>query len=289
MYEHITDQNEAQVLVDQTRRAVEPKQLADGQLYGVFDAAGNFSLVKTPAYQRLLDAEPPVRIQASRRVRDVKSFLEYLGTHVTAGDKEGQIGELPLLGKGLLEVWADEPMLKVTAVINGGDGWCDHTCTLALRKSDTWAEWMSIDGKLLPQDEFAEFIEDHLSSIGEPDGATLLDICQTLQANTGVVFKSQQILANGQRQLVYEETVDAKAGAKGDLKIPSELTLVVAPFDGAAPQPVKARFRFRITAGRLTIGVKLVEPAAVIERAFTNVVDDISARLVRPVYFGSLA
>ncbi|MEN0072108.1 MAG: DUF2303 family protein, partial [Propionicimonas sp.] len=114
-------------------------------------------------------------------------------------------------------------------------------------------------------------------TIGEPDGAKLLDICQTLEATKGAQFKQQNILASGQRTFRYEETVEAKAGTKGDLTIPGELTLVLRPFQGSEPQLIKARFRFRPDAEGLRLGVKLAEPERVLEDAFNRVVTDVQA------------
>ena len=112
-----------------------------------------------------------------------------------------------------------------------------------------------------------------------PDGAQLLDIVQTLEASTDVRFKSSQLLSNGQRQLAFEETVDAKAGAKGDLKVPSELILVLRPFQGSESVAIIARFRFRITDGVLRMGVKLNEPEKALEDAFDQIVEAVQAEI----------
>ena len=188
------------------------------------------------------------------------------------------------LGEGM--TLSDIDNATVLGVIDGVDGWRRQQVTLRLRKSREWGEWMGVDGKLFTQHEFAEFIEDHLSTIAEPDGAKLLDICQTLQATKGVNFKSQTILASGQRQLRYEETVEAKAGQKGDLMIPDTLTLVVRPFQGSDPVAITARFRFRLNDGALRLGVKLAEPERVLEEAFDRIVADVANGVPVPVLFG---
>ena len=185
----------------------------------------------------------------------------------------------------MLEVWANRRD-SIRAVLNGGHGWADHTVTLRLAQSTEWAEWAGVDGQMLRQDQFAEFVEDHLSTIAEPDGAQLLDICQTLQAKTDVAFKSQAILASGQRQFRYEETVDAKAGEKGNLTIPTELVLALRPYEGTEPVAVRARFRFQLRDGRLSLGVRLVEPGRVLEAAFDQVVAQVQADLPAPILRG---
>lgn len=135
----------------------------------------------------------PISLTTSRRaatVTNVDSFLDYLGTH----NQLGADGEYSF-GEGMLEVWANIDTRTILGVCDGVHGWARNTVRLELKHSREWAEWAQIDGKLLNQVEFAEFIESHISNIGAPGGATLLDICQTLQAHTQVVFKQQNILA----------------------------------------------------------------------------------------------
>lgn len=264
----------AAVVADLAHKATKATQLVDGQLYAVLTAAGGVELLETPGFtDRHADerGEYPRMVERKVTVLDVESFLDYLGRYssdnMTQGDMPG----------GSLEVWADIDARKVTGILDGLDGWRRHTATLALKLSREWDEWTKIDGQLHPQADFAQFIEDHLSTIGEPAGALLLDVCQTLEATKNANFRSQQILANGQRQFTYEETVEAKAGQKGTLAVPTELTLVLRPFQGSEPVAVRARFRYRLSEGVLRMGVHLDEPALVLERAFDRVVDEVQA------------
>ena len=80
-------------------------------------------------------------------------------------------------------------------------------------------------------------------------------------------------------QFVYEETVNGQAGAKGDLDIPTELVLVLRPFQGSEPQSIVARFRYRLAEGQLRMGVKLAEPERTLEEAFDRIVDDVQDRV----------
>lgn len=155
-----------------------------------------------------------------------------------------------------------------------------------MRSSREWAEWTGIDGKLVGQAEFAQFIQDHISTIGEPSGALLVDICETLVGSTDVQWKSQQLDKNGQRQFVYEEVVNGTAGAKHDLKIPTELTLVLRPFQGSEPIAVNARFRFRLSGGAVALGVKMVEPDRILETAFDAIVEEVQDRVCVHVNHG---
>lgn len=277
----------AAVVADLAHKATKAVPLTDGGLYAVLDADGAVRMIETPGFtDRRGDdrADRPRTVCRKVTLLDVDSFLDYLGRYSADDMAQGDYRS----GAGSLEVWADIDGRKVTAVLDGVDGWLRHTATLQLALSREWAEWAAVDGKLFPQAEFAQFIEDHLSTIGEPAGALLLDVCQTLEATKQAQFKSQQILANGQRQFVYEEQLEARAGQKGNLSIPTELTLVLRPFQGSEPMAVLARFRYRLNEGNLRLGVKLAEPERALERAFDLVVDAVQSGVPVRVNHGRL-
>lgn len=273
-----TDAVTASTVAELAQQAAMPVRLDDGSIYAVLNPQGGIQLLETPeavSQREESHADGPNRVQREMIVRDALSLLDIIN-HTNHAEN----ASYTLNGsRGRLEVWADIDHRQITAIHDGGDGWRTHISHLDLQHSAEWSDWTHIDGEMLDQVEFAEFIEDHLSSIGEPDGAQLLDICQTLQAHTGVQFKQQQILANGQRTFRWEETVEAKAGQTGDLKIPGELVLVLRPFQGSQPIPVKARFRFRPSRDGLRLGIRLAERERVLEEAFTRIVNEIDAAL----------
>lgn len=239
--------------------SVKPTPLDDGKLYAIVNG-DTVSLLTTPAYDRAQEQEYPAKVERNVTVFDVDSLLDYIGRYVDVTSND------------LLEVWASIDNREIVAILDGVDAHRAHKATLKVKRSREWGEWSGIDGKLLDQVTFAQFIEDHLSTIASPDGAQLLDICQTLEANTSVSFKMQNLLPNGQRAFRWEEQVEGKAGEKGDLKIPGELTLVLRPFVGCGPVPVTAKFRYRINNGDLTLGVHLIEPEVALEVAFNGIV-----------------
>lgn len=262
------------------QQAAAPWQLEDGELYAVVND-GRLELLPTPKFTEASEVVPR-RVERHVTVYDVPSLIAYLGA--TTDGEDGKPGFGSLYNEGLLEVWAGPEY--IVAIIDGGDGWRRHRATLPITHSPEWREWAAINGKMLRQEELAQFVEDHLSNIAEPDGAALLDICQTLQAKTDVAFKSQTVLANSQRQFRYEETIDAKAGKKGNLTIPTELVLALRPYEGTEPVAVRARFRFQLRDGRLSLGVRLVEPGRVLEAAFDQVVAQVQADLPAPILRG---
>ena len=274
----------ALLLTSAAQQAVLPRKLEEG-VYGVLNPEGGVDITETPGYTQHREeawlrarSDRPEFVHRSPVLLDVDSFVDYLARNTTGSTAEVDDPEYAHAA-GALELWADLDGRKITAILDGYDGLRQHTATLALKVFREWAEWSHIDGKLFPQVQFAQFIEDHISSIGEPSGGILLDVVQTLTAKTKVDFRSSTMLANGQRQFEFAETIEAKAGAKGTLAIPAELKLVLRPFQGSDPVVVTARFRYQISEGALALGVRLAEPQRVLEEAFDQIVAEVGETL----------
>lgn len=287
----ISDQAETSAIVAAlAQQAALPKALDEG-IYAILDADGAVQIVETAGYEQQREhdwaqahSDRPEFIHRAVTLLDVDSFIDYLTANTFENAPEEEIehavgSRFVHANNGHLELWADIDARTIRAILDGYDGLRKHTATLQLKIAREWAEWAHIDGKLLGQVEFAQFIEDHLSTIAQPDGAQLLDICQTLEATKSAVFKQQHILASGQRTFRHEEQIEGKAGVKGDLTIPGELTLVLRPFQGSDPIPITARFRFRPDSEGLRLGVKLAEPDRVLEEAFALIVGDVQGRV----------
>lgn len=205
---------------------------------------GRAARVVTPEgwCDELLDLEPfqlaPFRKRGEVALDRVESFIAYVTSQVA----------------GVTRVYARGE--QFVAVLNDHDeqspDWRDHRATYALRPTRSWQEWLRANGSWMMQTEFAEWLEDRIADIAEPDGATLMEIATTLRVRTAINFRSKVTLANGQVQMQYEEDIDGKAGPNGDIAIPERLNLVVVPYEGSASRPLEARFRWRVTNGKAT-------------------------------------
>ena len=164
----------------------------------------------------------------------------------------------------------------------GGDfvgGWANHRAVMPLKATQDWQDWMAISGKAIGQRQFAEFVEEHLDTIQEPSAAEMLTIVTTISGMRNVKFTNVVVLANGDRQLQWEETTDAKSA--GDKRVPSEIKLRVPIFFGAeedTTMEIKALFRYRIDNGALSFEVKLLHADKVADVAFRAIVDSVRER-----------
>lgn len=259
---------EAGVVARLAREAGEPQTISDGKAVGVLVPEGASLDVRD--LERY--ANEPRRKRGTVRLHDPASFASYVNAHADSGTA----------------VYADARGGVVTAVLNGHEpereggavpGWGDHRAVLALRHSHEWLTWINRDGKLTEQVEFAQFVEDNYADIVEPDHATMLEIASSMDATSSAAFKSRQRLADGQVQFAYEETIQAKAGQRGDLKIPEVFTVALRVFDGIDPVLIRARLRYRISGGGLSIGYRLERLPTVQESAFDGVVHVVDAEL----------
>lgn len=274
------------LLATTAQQAILPRPLSEG-VYAIRAADGAIQIAETPGYQQLREltwaqarASTPEFVHRDVTLGDIGSFAGYVARNCDPGT--GAYNH----DTGELEVWADVSGRRMIAILDGYDGLRKHTASLALAISPEWAEWAARDGNLYPQDEFAEFITDHVSTIAEPDGAALVDMCETLTGTVGVKWRSQSLDRSGQRQFVYEEQVEGRAGVKGSLPIPTELHLVLRPFVGGDPVAMTARFRFRVRDGGLALGVKLVERSRVLEAAFASATAEVQGLVPVPIFDG---
>ena len=238
--------------------AAEPVPILDGRALVFRELSGEPTIVETEQW-----ADRPHRTRRKVTVTDVASLVLY-----ATGQAEAR----------QLELWADEASATVVAVLNAPEGpetpnWTDHRATLALRSSPEWRAWTEVSGKLLGQEELAEFVEDHSADIVRPEPAVMLELAQSFHARSKVAFEATRMLDSGRRALEYRETVEARAGRKGEIAIPATIDLALRPWEGCDAYRVSARLRYRISDGVLRIGVKLIDPDAVLRAAFGDVVD----------------
>ena len=270
----------AEIIRDQTRLAAAPLEVEPG-LFIAVDADGA---------HREIDLRD--KIEAGRLRPDRKRGTVTL---TTAG---GLIDYLAKHGLPETELWADIDNDRVVAVINahgpasgdpddeGTAGWGDHRAVLQLTTTQDWRDWTGYSGKLLSQTDFAEFVEQHLPNIVAPTAADMLELAQTIKGASKVTFESTKRLTGGQVALEWREDVDAKAGRKGDIKIPDVIELALQVYEGGPAYRMAARFRYRIERGQLALGYVLERAGDVKRDAFAASIESIGADTGRAVWHG---
>lgn len=219
------------------------------------------------AYAELL-ARPP-HVKARPLFFDIASFVQYV-TRYRDGDTAIFVDRATATLTAVLDY--HQPTEDTLSITVNGARWGHHVATFMARPTREWSTWTNHNGKRKSQLEFAEFLEDNLADVASPPGAWIYEIARSLEASKSASFLSGIRLTDGQSQLRYEETITAKAGEKGHLEIPERFVLGLAPFEGAERFEVVARFRYRITDGKLQLWFDLLRPHKVLEAAFDAVV-----------------
>lgn len=221
--------------------------------------------------------EAPRRTTGSYTLETVGSFIDF----VKAQDDKR------------LTVWVNEKSHLLTAVFNDGTpvkpGWRDHRAVSALALTDEWKHWMSLDGQLVSQQQFAEHVEDGLREIVDPTAADVLEMAQTFFAKTEASFRSAQRLSSGEVQFKYDEETTATAGASGQMEIPQTLMLAIAPFPSEDAAIIEARLRYRVSGGTLRLGYKLDHPERVLRTVMEGIATKLKVEFPGRVYAGSPA
>jgi len=208
----------------------------------------------------------PYRKRGTFEVFDPASFNQVLRDHAGPGTA----------------IYVDRNPEKpaVEAVLNGHDkgaaGWGDFRCRIVFRPTPQWTKWRAIDGKLIGQTDFAEFVEDNLDDIADPAGARMLEIVTQFQATRAASFRRAIQLSSGEVQFENTENLEAKVGA-GHIEVPTTLTLSLAPLFGCPKYAVPARFRWRLTEGKLSLGIKLQR----VEDLMRDVLNDVVGAIER--------
>jgi len=221
---------------------------------------------------------PPERIQANPKFQDQTSFCSYVNTYKDHRTR----------------ILADVSAAAFTALIDyHGAGaemkpeFVSHRATFALTVSEQWKLWIGYHDKLVPQAEFAEFLEDNRADIIDPDSATLLEIAKDLQAKSDVNFASKVNSSNGAAVLQFEETIKTTV-TTGRIEMPESFTIKIPVFFGEAAVEIPARLRFRISDGKLKFQYKLYRPAEIKQHAFDVTRGEIADSTTLEVLLGSL-
>lgn len=227
--------------------------------------------------ETLLSRDKPTRPRGVRKLLDAEGFIRFVAPHVDSANVD--------------LYYHIEPSPVFTAVLNaarpGVTSHEDHQAIYEAPMSKEWQAWNEADGVKMDQVKFAQFIERNLLDIHAPTGAEMLEVATSFQAKKGVNFASGTKLQNGQTQLVYEETIAAKAGEKGTLNVPDEITIVIPVFDGSTVgDKLTAKFRYQIDGGRLFMWFELVRAHKVLELATKDLLAKIEEGVKLTAYKG---
>jgi uncharacterized protein YfdQ (DUF2303 family) len=276
--------DDAQAIIEAARESsgVSPVMPRDGREFIVHSDRAEIREITSPSWL----PPAPARIRAHVRADHKASFTEYLAAFadISADPSGGWIGK-PI-------IFADIKLATMTGVLDyhgrGAPTNCDHKATLKLQYSEEWARWSAMSGKLVPQAEFARFLEENAADVLAPSGADLLEICRDMSATKKVDFRQAVNLSNGDVRFEFDEQTEATSKSRAEpLQVPKLFKLAIPVYFGERPTEISAFLRYEPTAGGLKLGIELHRPEFVKQAAFQLIGVEIREATGVPVIYGA--
>lgn len=162
---------------------------------------------------------------------------------------------------------------------SGKLGWGQFEAVMRFHPSRKLKEWEAVTD-WSGQQEFAEFIEDHLEDVVEPSGQELLSIATDLEASSSGSFKGRVNLDNGSVALHYQDETQTT------VEVPRHLTLGIPLFEHGDRYRLQARLRFRVAGGGVRFRVLFTNLGDAQEQEFERIVQELEAKIETPILRG---
>lgn len=269
-------------LIERIRKALKPtEEVATLDGNDLVAVANDYKLKDLEQFQ-----DRPSRVRQSATFEDLDSFIAYVSRYslrntvlYVSEDQEKAVAFIDHHHKPV-EVDEDKDFILPE--------WGDHKAVFGFPKTPEWKNWMNGNRTGMSQPQFAAFIEDNLPDITDPSQSEMLTLAREIQASTKGEFKSAFDERNGSFNLQYQKDVQGRT-KNGEVDVPEQFTVQVAPFRGSALFELTARFRFRIEEdGDLVIWYDLLRPHKAWEEAVGKVKTKLEDELSLPVFLGSI-
>lgn len=161
-------------------------------------------------------------------------------------------------------------------------GWGQFSASIVFRESRKLREWREM---LEPKGQaaFAEFLEDHREDVVDPEGASLQELVQDLEATSTGSFKGRVNLDSGNVSLAYQDQTEMS------VELPKEIVLGVPLFEHGERYRLKARLRYRVHGGAVTFRLLFTNLADAKEQEFERIVLGLEEKISEPIYRGKIA
>lgn len=233
----------------------------------------------------------PERINTTVTLSGIPSFVEYVNRFKTG---PSTIFVSPDLSK------LSNNMTLATAYLEYHDpiapepepAFLTHKALLTARPHLIYSKLLQLDGRLMPQSDFAQELEDIARFSSSHAAADLLEVARTINLTSKGAFKSFEDDFSGSTEFRYDLQVQANAGAvERKLVVPSTIQFRAPLIEGLSEEMVEVKFLYRIprNAGdAVQLGIKIMDRAYIEEKAIAEAVDKIAGLTSLPVYIGSL-
>lgn len=217
------------------------------------------------------DVHTPKRIRQAVILQNADALVEYLNRF--KGDDSLLFADVQ---KSLVVAAIDYHAKDKASLVT-------HRASLQLPFSEEWKVWSEVSGRLMPQLEFARFVEENAPDIKAPDAATLIETVRDLQARRSVNFI--QAVRTSSDNESFEFTDNTEARTKGGVELPTKFLIEIPVYFGEPAGEVPAFLRWKLDDGKLLLGIKLNRMEHIRQAAFKMIVMFLHERTgVLPVF-----
>lgn len=210
----------------------------------------------------------------SRNFIDLASFVAYVNEQKNDCSRIfGQIREEPYIFDAVIDYHG---------TADGPANLCKHHAVLELTLSREFSTWYSINDKMMPQTDFAEFLKDNRLDIVSPDNATVLGLVMELQA-TSESRCVGKVPTNAGMAFNFEETTTASRNGQ-KIDVPNQIVLNMPVFDGMGNESITLDFKFRVQSGTLFFGIRMIGVERMMRNALLAARNQIAEKTSLPVY-----
>lgn len=185
----------------------------------------------------------------------------------------------------------------------GEPAYGDHRAMFAYPRSKAWKAWKAVDGKVLDQRAFAEWLEAHaedvlgaggdtsaherLSALGLKIGAQsdIVGLARGLNIRVESEVADTQTLATGAMTVSYSTEIKGEKGQP--LTVPSGFVVAIPVLEEDAAYPLPVRLRFRVEGQRVKWSMHLLGADDVERDAIKLALDHVAKATGVPIYHGS--
>lgn len=200
---------------------------------------------------------------------DAEEFKDYCERFGDAEDSAGFATLKPLRVRYVLDYGTD-----------ANPKWGVHKADFCPVTSPQFNAWQAAQKKPFTHSAFAEFIEEHLADIVQPDSATMLEVATSFQATGSTQFSSAVRTQNGDVQFNFAREVRGSTKA-GQCEVPSVFIIRVPIYEFHAPLDLTARLRYRINDGALAIWYEFARLEEVLAVHDMTLLEEIRERVTR--------
>jgi len=168
-----------------------------------------------------------------------------------------------------------------------GVGRGEHKVRYEFEPSPSFLVWSMINNKLLGQDAFAEFLEEHGADVISPDAATLAELVNDLSVTRVSSIKSKINLSNGCTQLTCLEEDSPSSNGK-NIVVPKAVVIRIPLFEGGETFDLPLLFRYRITNSKLSFEVKFHRLEPIVLAATREKIEALATKTNLPLIYGGI-